>query len=144
MQDQPCGVPGGVGAGGVGVWGVQSARVTRTFAKRCCISHTRPPLISLKLAAMCECSYYYPVCQFSWQLLSRWCGDDVSGLAMLLLHQPLGPLHRPPPRHPKTNYFLFVTETQSSEGHGIFCCLSYQPNLTLFPPVGHSLTGSCF
>lgn len=93
---------------------------------------------------MCEGSYYYPVCQFSWQLLSRWCDDDVSGLAMLLLHQPLGPLRRPPPRHPMTNYFLFVTETQSSEGRGIFCSLSHQPNLTLFPPVGHSLTGSLF
>lgn len=56
----------------------------------------------------------------------------------------LCPLYRPLPRHPMTNYFLFVTETQSSEGRGIFCCLSYQTNLRLFPPVGHSLTGSLF
>lgn len=56
----------------------------------------------------------------------------------------LCPLYRPLPCHRMTNYFLFVTETQSSEGRGIFCCLSYQTNLRLFPPVGHSLTGSLF
>lgn len=50
----------------------------------------------------------------------------------------LCPLCRPPPRHPMTNYFLFVTETQSSEGRGVFCCRSIQANLRVFPPVGHS------
>lgn len=50
----------------------------------------------------------------------------------------LCPLCRPLPRHPMTNYFLFVTETQSSEGRGVFCRRSYQANLTLFPLVGHS------
>ena len=37
-----------------------------------------------------------------------------------------------------TNYFLFVTETQSSEGRGVFCRRSYQANLRVFPPVGRS------
>lgn len=43
-----------------------------------------------------------------------------------------------------TNYFLLVTETQSSEGRGIFCYCSYQANLRLSPPVGHSLSWSLF
>lgn len=50
----------------------------------------------------------------------------------------LCPLCRPLPRHPMTNYFPFVTETQSSEGRGVFCRRSYQANLRLFPLVGHS------
>lgn len=54
------------------------------------------------------------------------------------------PLHRPPLRHPVTNYFLFVTGTQSSEGRGIFSSRSYQANLRLFPLVGRSLTWSLF
>lgn len=50
----------------------------------------------------------------------------------------LCPLCRPLPRHPMTNYFPFVTEFQSSEGRGVFCCRFYQANLRLFPLVGHS------
>lgn len=54
-------------------------------------------------------------------------------------------LGSPSPQTPTmTNYFLFVTETQPSEGRGVFCYCSYQANLRPSPQVGHSLSWSLF
>lgn len=73
--------------------------------------------------------------------------SSADGATMISAISPRGRFLSSPssPQTPATtNYFLLVTEMQSSEGRGIFCYCSYQDKFKSIPPVGHSLSWSLF